>query len=195
MHIFNICFLNYLRQKLHGDRTHECSECGACFKQRNVLFQHKVSISSTLNVRTSFQQPFSSYMYVVKAAETTFVRKIRMFNVDEIDTRWLSINRDVSVVRIVIKLLERNRILKCIKEHTPLNHRKFLNCYSVRRLIGSRIIESAAYCNQINVIPLYSSIVHKKCRLIESFGYCYHFYAGLLSSGYCIDKLNQQLKI
>jgi len=27
---------------------------------------------------------------------------------------------------------------------------------SVRRLIGSRIIESAAYCNQIKVIPLYT---------------------------------------
>ena len=29
-------------------------------------------------------------MYVKKAAETTFVRNIRTFNVDEIDT-WLSI--------------------------------------------------------------------------------------------------------
>jgi len=29
---------------------------------------------------------FSSYMYVVKAAKTTFVRKICTFNVDEIDT-------------------------------------------------------------------------------------------------------------
>jgi len=29
---------------------------------------------------------FSSYMYVVKAAETTFVQKIRTCNVDEIDT-------------------------------------------------------------------------------------------------------------
>jgi hypothetical protein len=28
---------------------------------------------------------FSSYMYIVKAAETTFVQKIRTFNVDEID--------------------------------------------------------------------------------------------------------------
>jgi hypothetical protein len=28
--------------------------------------------------------------------------------------------------------------------------------YSVRRLIGSRIIESAAYYNQILVIPLYN---------------------------------------
>jgi hypothetical protein len=28
----------------------------------------------------------SSYMYVVKAAETTFVRKIHIFNIDEIDT-------------------------------------------------------------------------------------------------------------
>jgi hypothetical protein len=29
-------------------------------------------------VRKSFLQLFSSYMYVVKAAETTFVQKIRM---------------------------------------------------------------------------------------------------------------------
>jgi len=32
-----------------------------------------------------FWQLFSSYMYVVKAAKTTFVQKIRAFNVDEID--------------------------------------------------------------------------------------------------------------
>ena len=31
-----------------------------------------------------------------------------------------------------------------------------LNCkYSARRLIGSRIIESAVYCNQILLVPLY----------------------------------------
>jgi len=34
-----------------------------------------------------FSSFFSSYMYVVKAAETMFVRKICTFNVDEIDTR------------------------------------------------------------------------------------------------------------
>ncbi len=45
---------------------------------------------------------------------------------------------------------------------------------SVRRLIGSWIIESAAYCNQKLVAHLY---IHKTRRLIESFGYCYHFYA------------------
>jgi len=36
-------------------------------------------------VQMSFWQLFSSYMYVVKASETTFVRKICTFNVDEID--------------------------------------------------------------------------------------------------------------
>ncbi len=35
----------------------------------------------------SFWQLFSSYMYVVKAAETTFVQKIHTFNVDKIDYR------------------------------------------------------------------------------------------------------------
>ena len=41
-------------------------------------------------VRTSYQQLFSSYMYVVlvKAAKTTFVQKNCTFNVDEIDGRW-----------------------------------------------------------------------------------------------------------
>ncbi len=48
--------------------------------------------------------------------------------------------------------------------------------YSVRRLIGSQI-ESAAYCNQ-KFGPIYTITVHKTRRLIESFGYCYHFYAG-----------------
>ncbi len=33
-----------------------------------------------------FWQLFSSYMYVVKAAKMTFVRKICTFNVDEINT-------------------------------------------------------------------------------------------------------------
>jgi len=33
-----------------------------------------------------FRQLFSSYMYLVKAAETMFEQKIRTFNVDEIDT-------------------------------------------------------------------------------------------------------------
>jgi len=36
-------------------------------------------------VRTSFRQLFSSYMYVVKAAETTYVQKIRTLNIDEMD--------------------------------------------------------------------------------------------------------------
>jgi len=36
--------------------------------------------------RTLFRQLFSSYMYVEKAAETTFIRKICKLNVDEIDT-------------------------------------------------------------------------------------------------------------
>jgi hypothetical protein len=41
--------------------------------------------------------------------------------------------------------------------------KKHLCQYSVRRLIGSRIIESAAYCNQIIGIPL----AHKKCRFFN----------------------------
>jgi len=37
-------------------------------------------------IRTSFWQLFSSYMYVEKAAKTTFIRKICVYKVDEIDT-------------------------------------------------------------------------------------------------------------
>jgi len=37
-------------------------------------------------VWTSYQQLFSSYMYVEKAAKTMFVQRICTFNVDEIDT-------------------------------------------------------------------------------------------------------------
>ncbi len=53
--------------------------------------------------------------------------------------------------------------------------------YSARRLIRSRIIESAAYCNQPfivirNCLPFYPLTVDKTSRLIEAFGCCYHFY-------------------
>jgi len=37
-------------------------------------------------------------MYVVKAAETMFVRKICVFNVDEIDTRVVTVVEDVEQV-------------------------------------------------------------------------------------------------
>jgi hypothetical protein len=50
------------------------------------------SISSTLNERIFHSNvvsaAFFSYMYVVKATETTLVQKIRTFNVDEIDTSY-----------------------------------------------------------------------------------------------------------
>ena len=41
--------------------------------------------------------------------------------------------------------------------------------YSARRLIGSRILESAAYCNQIWLIPFYLNSTQKR-YLILSFG-------------------------
>jgi len=40
-------------------------------------------------------QLFSSYMYIVKAAETTFEQKIHTFNIDEIDT-WFSVHNECS---------------------------------------------------------------------------------------------------
>ncbi len=50
--------------------------------------------------------------------------------------------------------------------------------YSTRSLIGSRIKESAAYCNQKLLTSLCDNFAHKG-RLIESFCYCYHFNADL----------------
>ncbi len=47
--------------------------------------------------------------------------------------------------------------------------------YSASRLIGSRIIESAAYCNQKLLSHLYLNITYKTRRLIESFGSCYFY--------------------
>ncbi len=47
--------------------------------------------------------------------------------------------------------------------------------YSARRLIGSRIIESAVYCNKKLQAHLYLN-TKLVGSLIESFGYCYHFY-------------------
>ncbi len=41
---------------------------------------------------------FSSYLYVVKAAETTFVGKICTFNVDEINTRTVFLRKSVYVL-------------------------------------------------------------------------------------------------
>jgi hypothetical protein len=52
---------------------------------RSNLFLRQTGVNF-INVQTSFWQLFSSYMYVVKAAKTMFVRKICMFNIDEIDT-------------------------------------------------------------------------------------------------------------
>ncbi len=42
-------------------------------------------------IRMLLWQLFSSYMYLVKAAEMMFVWKIYTFNVDEIDTWWFEI--------------------------------------------------------------------------------------------------------
>jgi len=53
----------------------------------------------------SFWQLFSSYMYEVKAAETTFVRKIRTFNIDEIDTR-----STVKFLRYVFEFIEPSEV-------------------------------------------------------------------------------------
>jgi hypothetical protein len=61
--------------------------------------------------------------------------------------------------------------------HVSSMQSKHNSQYSVRRLIRSQIIESAAYCYKI-LLNLLCKTVYKTRRLIESFGYCYHFYAG-----------------
>ncbi len=48
---------------------------------------------------------------------------------------------------------------------------------SARRLMGSRVIESAAYCNQILLAQQRINSAQKH-RLIESSGYCYRFWVG-----------------
>ncbi len=60
--------------------------------------------------------------------------------------RWRERERERVCVFMSVKEVERGCVWVC----------KFVFCiykYSVRRLIGSRIIESAAYCNQILPIP------------------------------------------
>ena len=62
-------------------------------------------------------------------------------------------------------------------------------CYSARRLIGSRIIESAAYCNQMLLVPLYLNSTQKPSvnwiiRLMLSL-LCWPKVI-LLSGGHCI---------
>jgi len=48
------------------------------------------------------------------------------------------------------------------------------------RYSASHLIESStAYCNQMQLVPLHTWKVHKKCQFIESFGWCYHYYVGL----------------
>jgi hypothetical protein len=56
--------------------------------------------------------------------------------------------------------------------------RTFIIYYNARRLIESWIIESAAYCNHKLLAHLYLNSTQNTLRLIESFGYYYHFYGG-----------------
>ncbi len=46
--------------------------------------------------------------------------------------------------------------------------------YSDRRLMGSRIIESAAYCHQISLVQVYINRA-QNTSVIESFGYFYRY--------------------
>ncbi len=68
-----------IREFWNNKKHRKISRC-----QFHQHYRHKFFI------RTLFQQLFSSYMYVVKAAKKTFVQKICTFNVDEIDYRTCS---------------------------------------------------------------------------------------------------------
>jgi hypothetical protein len=61
--------------------------------------------------------------------------------------------------------------------------------YSARRLIGSRIIESAAYCNQILLAPMYinnTQYTSVNCILLFLLSLLCWPKAILLSGGHCI---------
>jgi hypothetical protein len=57
--------------------------------------------------------------------------------------------------------------------------RSIVLLYTDHQLIASRIIESAAYCNQIMPVSFLGKSAQIRGRLFELFGYCYHFYVGL----------------
>ncbi len=65
----------------YGGRA--CTSCRAFFRRSGVNFIN-IKCANFL-YKCQFSSFFSSYVYVKKAAETTFVRKIRTYNVDEID--------------------------------------------------------------------------------------------------------------
>ena len=50
-------------------------------------------------------------------------------------------------------------------------------CTVPAALWDQKIIDSATYCNQILLVPLYLTSTQKRW-LIGKFGYCYHFYVG-----------------
>ncbi len=70
---------------------------GLCCHCRHLRFHHlRPPGVNFINVKLAnftyechFGSFFTSYLYVKKAAEMTFVRKMRMYNVDEIDGRSL----------------------------------------------------------------------------------------------------------
>jgi hypothetical protein len=73
----------------------------------------------------SFRQLFSSYISVEKAAKTTFVRKRRVFNVDEIDTWTVNGTRldnynDLPEVLLHTKAVEK-KLQQCLVTMKP-NH-------------------------------------------------------------------------
>ncbi len=85
-------------------------------------------------------------------------------------------------------------IYRCkINTHSIANNNKVNN--KVRLLIVSQVTEWVAYYNQILLASSYINNKQKR-RLIDSFGYCYHFYFGpklmiLCSSGHCSCSINE----
>ncbi len=77
-YIQKVSWMNFLNSRLSSDSVLRW--------KHTWEWANKVSISSTLNAQIFHTNVvLSGYMYVEK---TTFVRKIRAFNADEIDGRW-----------------------------------------------------------------------------------------------------------
>jgi hypothetical protein len=66
-----------------------------------------------------------------------------------LDKNIITISLEESIVTDMIA--QKHPMMKAYKKYCPT----YELLYSARRLIESRIIESAAYCNQIMLVPLY----------------------------------------
>jgi hypothetical protein len=92
------------RPKIESIFTVMLSGCYCVIKLNEVMLNvPDVNFINILRARFLYKSSFKAKTYLEKAAETTFVWKIRMFNVDEIDTwtRMLTKNNGSQIFSIV----------------------------------------------------------------------------------------------